>query len=105
MAIVRVQVTSNGRPTKGATLLFYDEDATVASGSEDSGFTDGDLATIYSDRAMSTSITQTTDPQTTDSNGECVVYGPSGSIYAVKVTRGTNTRWIRDFEVLQSDPI
>lgn len=106
MAILRFHVESAGHPLKNATIKVYTEDSAVAVGDEASGFTAGDLATIYSDRAMTTTINQTTSPITSDSQGDVTTYAASGSLFAVSATRaGFGTKWHRDVEVLTSDPL
>jgi hypothetical protein len=102
MAIQTVDVELNGHPLAGATIRVYDEDAAKAT----TEFGDGDLATIYSDRTMLSSVDQVNSPLSTGSDGQVTYYAPSGSLHAVKASRtGASDLWKRDVEVLTSDPL
>lgn len=106
MAIFRIATESGGHPLKSATIKVYTENSSVSQGSEEGGFSDADLATIYSDRAMTTAIDQATSPLTSDSLGEAKWYAPNGSLFAVRISRsGYGAKWYRDVEMLGSDPL
>ena len=102
MAMMRVlALGANGRALNGASVSFYDENASVVEGAEESGFVTP--RTVYSDAAMTVTQTQ---PVSANNSGEAVVYIPSLSQIAVKVSRTDYvTRWTRRVDVTGSDPV
>ena len=60
-----VEDQRTGRPVAGATVLVYNDGASISGNS----VTSGTLATIFSDDGVTT-IDQATSPITTESNGK-----------------------------------
>ena len=102
MARFLFQAESSGRPLKSCQVTVYTENAAVALGQEEQGFTDGDKASLFSDVDMGVALT---NPAFTDTNGELLFYMPSGSQVAIRSYRsGYGTRWDRFVDITGSDP-
>lgn len=92
----------NGRALPNATISVYDEDETVAEGSEDTGF-DTLSTSVFADDQLTTAVA---NPGSTSQFGEFVLHATSGSRFAVKVSKtGYGTRWYRGVEMLGSDAV
>lgn len=84
-----------GRPVNGATVLVYQDGATVSGDS----VTSGTLATIYSDDGITT-IDQSTSPVTTDSSGEFDFYTNETRVVLAVLFNGTAVQALNDVDIL-----
>ena len=103
MASHTVCVSTSGRPVKGAEVTVYTERPEVTPGNEEGTFGDADKATIYSDNALATPAD---NPVETTIYGEAGFFAPSGSQFALRISRsGYGTRWVRFVDIVGSDPV